>query len=189
MVEQHEFGNKRDAILYSAFQIFTEKGYHSAKVSEIAELAHVGKGTVYEYFSSKEDILRGVIEAGTTYYIEEVNKSVQNADDPLNKLKNMLKKHANMMAENQNFKQLIFHNFGIMTEQFHEFLNNQRSIFMKRIKEILNAAIAQKQIKPLDLEVGARMVLGSIITMDCDMGCLEEKQVDEMIERLLNGLK
>lgn len=47
---------KRELILDSAFEIFRTKGYHSAKIEEIAKHAGIGKGTVYEYFSGKKEI-------------------------------------------------------------------------------------------------------------------------------------
>ncbi|MBP1924681.1 AcrR family transcriptional regulator [Sedimentibacter acidaminivorans] len=47
---------KRKAILTSAKALFTEKGFHKTKMNEIAVNAGVGKGTLYEYFSSKQDI-------------------------------------------------------------------------------------------------------------------------------------
>ena len=189
MVEINEFNNKRDAILYSAFQIFTEKGYHQAKVSEIAELAHVGKGTVYEYFDSKEALLRGVIEAGTKYYIDQLNESTKGVDNPLAKLRNILLKNVEMLNENENFRQMIYHNFGVMTEHFHQFLHEQRQLFLQRLQNILQEAIEQKQIKPIDVEIGARLVIGSIAAMDPEMGSLSRAQTEAMIEILFKGLQ
>ena len=46
----------------AACAVFAEKGYASTRVAEIAERAGVGKGTVYEYFSSKEELLFAVFE-------------------------------------------------------------------------------------------------------------------------------
>lgn len=86
MSEQVEL-TKREAILRSAFIIFTEKGYHAAKVSDVAELAKVGKGTVYEYFSSKEDLLRGVIEEGIKYYMKELTENIKGPTPPWEKIK------------------------------------------------------------------------------------------------------
>ena len=189
MVEKNEFDNKRDAILYSAFRIFTEKGYHQAKVSEIAEFAHVGKGTVYEYFESKEALLRGVIEAGTKYYIDQLNESAKNADNPLAKLKNILLRNVEILNENENFRQMIYHNFGVMTEQFHLFLHEQRQLFLQRLQKILQEAIEGQHIKPIDVEIGARMVLGSIAAMDPNMGSLSKAQTEAMIDILFKGLQ
>jgi len=48
---------KRQRILDAAMRIFSERGFHHATVSEVAQAAHVGKGTLYLYFHSKEALL------------------------------------------------------------------------------------------------------------------------------------
>ena len=49
-------GDKRLRIIEAAVIVFSRKGFHRAKVEEIAEVAGVGKGTVYEYFKSKKEL-------------------------------------------------------------------------------------------------------------------------------------
>ena len=56
-------GDKRPRLVEAACAVFVEKGYASTRVAEIAERAGVGKGTVYEYFSSKEELLFAVFES------------------------------------------------------------------------------------------------------------------------------
>jgi len=55
--------SKRETIMESAFELFFSKGYKNTKIIEIAELAGIGKGTVYEYFKSKEAILFELLNA------------------------------------------------------------------------------------------------------------------------------
>ncbi|MEL6333450.1 MAG: helix-turn-helix domain-containing protein, partial [Cyanobacteria bacterium J06626_26] len=45
---------KRQEILEAAIAVFLEKGYHGAKMADIAVAAGMGKGTLYEYFPTKE---------------------------------------------------------------------------------------------------------------------------------------
>ncbi|MDW5299005.1 MAG: TetR/AcrR family transcriptional regulator [Sedimentibacter sp.] len=51
-----ENNQKRKDILISARALFKEKGFHNTKMEEIALKAGVGKGTLYEYFTSKQEI-------------------------------------------------------------------------------------------------------------------------------------
>ncbi|MGD9181851.1 MAG: TetR/AcrR family transcriptional regulator [Desulfobacterales bacterium] len=53
---------KRNQIIEAAAQVFAKKGYSGAVVADIAVQANIGKGTVYEYFSSKEDLFFAVFE-------------------------------------------------------------------------------------------------------------------------------
>jgi len=58
-----ERGEKRPRLVKAATAVFAKKGYASTRVADIAERAGVGKGTVYEYFSSKEELLFAVFES------------------------------------------------------------------------------------------------------------------------------
>jgi AcrR family transcriptional regulator len=54
--------NKRHDILQAACRVFALKGYAPARMIEVAEAASVGKGTIYEYFRSKEELFFAVFE-------------------------------------------------------------------------------------------------------------------------------
>lgn len=54
--------DKKDRIIQSAVRVFSQKGYASATVADIAARAGIGKGTIYEYFASKEDLFFAVFE-------------------------------------------------------------------------------------------------------------------------------
>ena len=47
---------KKEQIIKAALSIFAEKGLRSTTVAEIADKVDIGKGTIYLYFCSKEEI-------------------------------------------------------------------------------------------------------------------------------------
>jgi TetR/AcrR family fatty acid metabolism transcriptional regulator len=49
--------DKRRVILDAAVRVFARQGFHTCRVSDIADEAGVAYGLVYHYFSSKEQIL------------------------------------------------------------------------------------------------------------------------------------
>jgi len=53
---------KRTALLEAAALVFARRGYSAASMAEIAQEAGVGKGTLYEYFASKQDLFFSVFE-------------------------------------------------------------------------------------------------------------------------------
>jgi len=59
--------NKRERILAAAKSVFAEKGFAGTAVADIATRAEIGKGTVYEYYKSKEDLFFAVFE----WFIEQ----------------------------------------------------------------------------------------------------------------------
>jgi AcrR family transcriptional regulator len=50
--------DRRQRILEAAVRVFAVRGYHAARVGDIAEEAGVAHGLLYHYFSSKEEVLR-----------------------------------------------------------------------------------------------------------------------------------
>jgi len=49
--------DKRRVILNAALRVFARQGFHTCRVSDIADEAGVAYGLVYHYFASKEEIL------------------------------------------------------------------------------------------------------------------------------------
>jgi len=55
--------DKRQRILAAATAVFEKRDFHQVLVSEVASRAGVGKGTVYLYFPTKDELHRGALEA------------------------------------------------------------------------------------------------------------------------------
>ncbi len=74
---------KYTAIITAAFKIFARDGLQKGKIADIAQAAGVGKGTVYEYFHSKDDIFRAILNQFFDLVqtgLEEVNRLSLPAD-------------------------------------------------------------------------------------------------------------
>ena len=54
--------DKKDRIIEAAARVFAQKGYAGSSVADIAVKAEIGKGTIYAYFDSKEDLFFAVFE-------------------------------------------------------------------------------------------------------------------------------
>ena len=55
--------NRRNDIIQAAGRIFSQKGYAATRIIEVADAAQVGKGTIYEYFRSKEALFFAVFQS------------------------------------------------------------------------------------------------------------------------------
>ena len=58
---ERERNARRQAILQAAREVFARSGYHETTLEEIAREAEFGKGTIYNYFSSKEELFDGIL--------------------------------------------------------------------------------------------------------------------------------
>src|SRR5580658_4702959 len=52
----------RNAILDAAEEVIADRGFHAARIQDIAERARIAVGTVYNHFRTKEDVLRALLE-------------------------------------------------------------------------------------------------------------------------------
>jgi TetR/AcrR family fatty acid metabolism transcriptional regulator len=78
--------DKRALILEAAVRVFARKGYHAARVGDIAAEAGVAHGLLYHYFDSKEKVLESIFRETWTELLralEQVEKDVRPADEQL----------------------------------------------------------------------------------------------------------
>ncbi len=73
-------------ICSAALEVFAEKGFAAAKLDEIARRAGVSKGTLYLYFSDKQELFRAVIRDTISPNIEAVRASLEQTDLPLEEI-------------------------------------------------------------------------------------------------------
>ena len=78
--------DKRTLILDAAVRVFARKGYHAARVGDIAAEAGVAHGLLYHYFDSKEKLLESIFRetwAELLGALEQVEANVRPADEQL----------------------------------------------------------------------------------------------------------
>jgi TetR/AcrR family transcriptional regulator, fatty acid metabolism regulator protein len=81
--------DKRTLILDAAVRVFARKGYHAARVGDIAAEAGVAHGLLYHYFDSKEKLLESIFRetwAELLEALEQVEMDVRPADEQLRQL-------------------------------------------------------------------------------------------------------
>jgi len=78
----------RKHIAEVALQLFAKYGYHATSVSQIAAKAKISKGLLYNYFKSKDDLLKSIIENGLNeiMMMTEQMKGGKNAKEKLSLL-------------------------------------------------------------------------------------------------------
>jgi len=62
--------SKKEKIVDAAITLFGENGFHNTSISQIAKNAGVSKGLMYNYFESKEELLKYIFDMGAGKLIE-----------------------------------------------------------------------------------------------------------------------
>ena len=72
---------KRRQIALMCKDLLLQKGIKKITVSELAKAANIGKGTIYEYFSNKEDIVFEILNILSDEYYEDILRKMQNKSE------------------------------------------------------------------------------------------------------------
>lgn len=73
---------KKKLIATAAVKVFAERGIARAKMIEVAREAGVGKGTIYEYFRSKDELFEYAVKQFFDSMTEDLTLALSTIDDP-----------------------------------------------------------------------------------------------------------
>ena len=137
---------QRQEMLAAALTLFSEKGYHSVSMHEIAEKAEFAIGTLYKFFKNKEDLYKALILEQADRFHDAVTKAIEEPDDEVEKLRNYVKAKGAVYRANVSVIRLYFAetggaSFNVMAgldreirERYGHFLQTLASIFESGMK-------------------------------------------------------
>ncbi|MEE9502674.1 MAG: TetR/AcrR family transcriptional regulator [Candidatus Aminicenantaceae bacterium] len=158
---------KKTQILEASIRVFAEKGWNKTKISDIAEAADIGKGTVYEYFRSKDE----VFAASFRYFMAQAETIVAGRltpiDDPLERLWAYFSSWADILeSEYVDYLEIVidFWAEGIRSKGRFSSVDLMRVYYDNRtfIEGLLEECIAQDKIKPIDTKIVASIIIGAL---------------------------
>ncbi len=116
-----ETNNPSDKILQAAQEEFAKKGFHDTAVSEIADKANVGKGTVYRHFGNKETLFGTLLKRGIHRILDQTENIAENSDSASQALEQILEMHFQIFEESKELVEIIVnegkHRIGTMREE------------------------------------------------------------------------
>ncbi len=74
-----DIDKKREEIAKKSIDLVLQKGFCNLTVSQVASKAKIAKGSIYNYFNSKEDIIYEIIKVEYSEYDKEVEKNIKKA--------------------------------------------------------------------------------------------------------------
>lgn len=186
--------DKKETITKTAQKLFARFGLNKTTVDEIAKFARIGKGTIYHYFKSKEDIFAEVIEKEARYLREQVRQAIVCKETPQEKLRAFVLTRMQCLKDLANYYSALQDEYlehyafieKARAKNFHEEMSLVRSILeegkMKGIFEIENTELASFII------VTALKGLEYTWTIETPTTNVEQN-VDLMLELLCKGLE
>lgn len=167
-----EYGKREEAILSGIIELICSgMDVYSMKVSDIAKAAGMGKGTVYEYFSSKEEMITKAIIFGVWKSLEAVKESVAKCSSFEEKYRTLLGEVSLLMQNGLPAVKMLFSGADIEKtyEQLKRSHDYRQNIAMMEtiVKDILAAGVSEGAIGAIADEYYARMAVISGVMGYC----------------------
>ena len=93
--------SKKNLIMDTALELFANQGYYTTSISKIASKAGISKGLMYNYFESKEALIKAIVYNG----IDELFKNFDPNKDGI--------------LTNEEFEFFVHENFRILKQNIH----------------------------------------------------------------------
>ncbi|HEY4683284.1 MAG TPA: TetR/AcrR family transcriptional regulator [Candidatus Acidoferrales bacterium] len=100
--------NRRASILQAAKEVFFAKGLAEGTLDEVAAAAELSKGTLYLYFSSKEELYCSLLVEGTQILREYFERALDPLIDPEANLRRLGQAYFQFSQEQPQFFRLMF---------------------------------------------------------------------------------
>ena len=142
---EREKVRQRQEMLAAALALFSEKGYLNVSMHEIAAKSEFAIGTLYKFFSSKEELYRALILEQSDRFLATLSKAIESLGDEIAKLRQYVKAKGEEFRDNAATIRLYFTetrgaSFNIMAGLDQD-IRNRRETFLHRIADIFESGI------------------------------------------------
>lgn len=185
---------KRQKIIKAAVTVFSQKGFHEAKVDEIAQLADVGKGTVYEYFSSKTELFQEMFKAGMEFYINNVKIELKPGLSAGEKLIKMARLHFRFIVKYRDLARITMTEHTYFNEDFRKWAYESRTAKIELIKQIIDEGITNGEFRSVDSHAASLAFMGALGSVFPQVVFSKDKTsynslLEPIMDILFNGLE
>ena len=133
--------DKHNKIIQAAIKVFAQKGFFSARISDIAKKAKVADGTIYLYFNNKYDILISIFEEEIGKIIVEVKRLIDQEEDPRKMLEIFAMEHMRMIKDRRNLAEVL----QMELRQSNKFMKEYRNTKFTEYVDIVSMIIHKGQ--------------------------------------------
>ncbi|HHZ17327.1 MAG TPA: TetR/AcrR family transcriptional regulator [Peptococcaceae bacterium] len=188
--------SKRQLIIKAALESFSRKGFHKTKMEEIALLAGIGKGTVYEYFPGKAQLFQEVLQEGMELFDTMLRECVSQENTTAAKLESIAQQSIllwqryqplarNVLLENTNFD-----------KEFRKALQEKHLQWLRYIESVLEEGISKGEIRDINSTLLARLFyggMGMIVFPEGNPHVLSRERIAELaaqtVDYYLRGIR
>ena len=189
---------RKDQILKAAEKVFSEKGFQNSTISDVAKETGVSDTTIYEYFSSKEELLFCIPREGIELSKRMLDSHLNYINGTTNKLRGMIYHLCKFYQDNPFFASIslmtLKTNKKFMETDTYKDLIAYYDIMINVINEGIQSGEFKEDVDPYFIR---SVILGSVevnVIRWLMHNCPEDKtqplqNVDPLFRLLMNGMK
>ncbi|MCF8081091.1 MAG: SDR family oxidoreductase [Desulfobacterales bacterium] len=155
---------RRKQIVLAAIKLFSRNGFHKTTLKELAEEAGLSYGNIYDYVGSKEDIFFLIHEFVAGSAMEILNRSTEEVQDPIEKLRRMVRGEFNLMDQWADAVLLIYQESHILKGTFLKKLLEKERNHLQKFESVLVESIEQELLRPCNVRLVSNLIKSMIDT-------------------------
>lgn len=182
----------RDDVLDAAAQVFRQKGFHGASMSDIASALDVQKASLYHHVTSKQEILLALLERALGMLTEHIASFAARTIPADQKLRLMIRGYLSVLAENADLTSVLLFEHRSLDKKSHTRHVPQRDRFEGLWHDVLDEGVREKVFDLKDTGLAVRAIMGTLnwtLTWYRPDGPKSIEQIaDEYSDFILKGL-
>ena len=178
---------RRAAILEAAIDTFAQRGFHHARVSDVARQAGVADGTIYLYFKSKDDLLISLFEEKMEQIVATFRAEVNQYESAQERLKCFLELHLKMVAERPALAEVMTVELRQSAKFMREYKAPQFGAYLALLGEIISYGQGRGEVRSaFDPLLTRRIIFGALDELS--LYWVSSKRPQHSLERVIEEL-
>lgn len=152
--KEREHLTHRQEILQAAERLFAAKGFYHTTMSEIAQAAEFGTGTLYNYFKSKEDLYFTLIDEKTDEIYHQVKRELRRKASAIERIKKVLILELEFMERNRDFFKIYTSESSrfewFIKEEYGKKIHKKMETYLHLLSQVMKQGMKADELKPMD---------------------------------------
>ena len=151
---------RRAQVIALAAGLFDRDGYASTSMEQIAAAAGIAKPTLYHYFRSKDEILRGVHENFITTLLERQDERVRLGLAPADLLLGAMTDIFGLMETHRGYVRVFFENYRELPDEARREIRVKRDRYEGLVRDAVVQGIEAGAFRGVDPDAATMAVFG-----------------------------
>ena len=191
--QQLAHDRRQEEILEKALLLFAAHGYADTDTQFLADQLQVGKGTLYRYFRSKEELFLAAVDFGMRKLQQRVRAWVAQAADPMDRIRQGVRGYLAFFVEHPEIVELMIQERAIFRDQRKSTYFQRRDEFAKQWQELYGQLIAAGLLRDIPPErisnIISELLYGAMFTNYFSGRVPDfESQAAEIMDVVLEGI-